>query len=142
MEQSSNYHDLAKVLCRLAGVAALLLLLLWNPLVLRPRFWTPAAVAYSVSVDSALIIAGVGLVCLRKLGGVAISALALLLFTQIAVQSAGLPWSLILLLPIFLTAFFWRVLRWGNSRRDALFALGSIVASGLLNYIAFVMRHP
>jgi len=138
MEQPSNYHDLAKALCRLSGVAAFLLILFWNPVVLRPRFWTASAVAYSVSVDAALIIACVGLLCLRKWGALAISALALLLLTR---MGTGLQWSLILLLPIFFTALVWRALRWGKWRHDLVLALGSIAASGLLTYIAFVMRH-
>ena len=141
MESPSNYHDLGKILSRLAGVAALVLLLLWNPLVLRPRHWTVATVAFSVSVDAALIIAGVGLVCLKRWGGLALSALTLALLARTSVQSPGLPWSLALLLPILFTAFFWRVLRWGNARRDVVFVLGGIVASGLLNYIAYVSHH-
>jgi len=134
-------HDIAKVLCRLTGVATLLLLLFWNPLFLRPRFWTAPAIAFSVSIDAALIIAGVGLVCLKKWGALVISAVALLLLTRTAAQGAGFPWSLILLLPALFSAVCWRVLSWGNSRRDFLFALASIVTSGLLSYVAFVMRH-
>lgn len=141
MESSSSYRNVGEALSRFAGVGALILLLLWNPLVLHPRYWTATTVSLSVLLDAALIIAGAGLLCLRKLGGLALSAVSLLLLTRTAVQIVAFPWSLTLLLPIFFTAFLWRLLRWDSGGRAAFFILGSMVASGLLNYIAFLMGH-
>ena len=66
----------------------------------------PPAIAFFVSIDAALIIAGVGLVWLRKLGALGISTAALLLLVRTAPQSTGLFWSLILL-PLLFTAVCW-----------------------------------
>jgi hypothetical protein len=58
------------------GGCAILLFLLWNPLVLRPRFWNAWVIVRSFSIDAALLLIGVGLIHLRRWAALSAAALA------------------------------------------------------------------
>jgi hypothetical protein len=139
IERSTNYEDLGKALSRLGGTCTLFLFLFWNPLVLRPRVWSLSAIAFLVTMDATLLAAGMGLILLRKWGALLVSASTLFLLVRTG-QSEGIAWVLILLVPLPFTIVFWRILIWGNKRFDPLLALGSVTASGVINYIAYAMN--
>jgi hypothetical protein len=145
MERSSNYQDVGKMAFKVMGACALLLFLFWNPLLLRPRFWNVSAVARSWTIDAILLVGGCGLIYLRKWAALLSSLLgAYVALTPIksgvGVSAASVALSLIVLLPLLLSAVFWRKLVWGDRRRDPLFALVGVAASGLLQYVAFLVH--
>jgi len=106
---NSKKRALGHVLFRTVGLCAVLLFLLWNPLVLRPRFWSATVVVRSLSIDAALLLIGVGLIRLRRWAALLASVLAV----YVAIDSAstggglGVPLTLCLLTPLPLTVVFW-----------------------------------
>jgi hypothetical protein len=144
MEQvSSNKRAVARVVFRTVGLCAVLLFLLWNPLVLRPRFWNATVVVRSLSIDAALLLIGIGLIRLRRWAALLASVLAVYVAIdfKIAGGSLGVPSTLGLLIPLLLTVVFWRDLAWGDKRRDLLLTLASLIVSGFFHYAAFVIHH-
>jgi hypothetical protein len=144
MEQvSSNKRAVARVVFRTVGLCAVLLFLLWNPLVLRPRFWTATVVVRSLSIDAALLLIGVGLIRLRRWAALLASVLAVYVAIDFASTGGGLgvALTLSLLTPLPLTVVFWRDLVWGDKRSDLLLALASVIVSALFHYAAFVIHH-
>ena len=143
MEQvSSNKCTVARVMFTTAGLGAILLFLLWNPLVLRPRFWSARVVVRSLLLDAALLLIGVGLIRLRRWAALMASALAVYVAIDFEIRGGelGLAWTLGLLIPLLLTLVFWRESAWGDKRRDLLLALASLIVSGLFHCAAFAMR--
>jgi len=149
MRQLDDYRTFyGKVIFRVVGGCALLLFLLWNPLVLPPRVWNPSVVARSMAIDTTLVVVGIGLIGLRRWAGLLSLALAGCIgfaFLLSSTEAAHVWISLILLmLSLFLALLvvvFWRILTWGNGLLDPLLALGAVVLCALINYIAFVARH-
>src|SRR5437868_551599 len=128
---------LGKAASRLIGTCCLLLLLFWNPLVLRPRFWNVRVfVSFSI-IDAALLVCGVGLLFLRKSAALLCSGLAGYVGFTLAPKGEG-PWIIIAALPLFFTVAFWRNLVWGNGGRDTLFSLIALLAIALVNSVAFL----
>jgi hypothetical protein len=83
MEQTISFRDtLGRMVFRIMGGLALLLALLWNPMVLRPRFWNATVVAREVAVEVTLIVVGIGLVCVRKWAAIGVSVVAALLLVE------------------------------------------------------------
>jgi hypothetical protein len=141
MEQvNSNKRAVARVMFTTAGLCSILLFLLWNPLVLRPRFWNATVVVRSLSIDAALLLIGVGLIRLRRWAALLASVLAVYIAVDFA-SGLGVPLTLSLLAPVPLTVVFWRGLVWGEKRRDLLLALVSLIVSGLFHYASFVVHH-
>jgi hypothetical protein len=143
MEQASpNKRTVARVMFATLGLCAVLLFLLWNPIVLRPRFWSATVVIRSLSIDTALLLIGVGLILLRRWAALLASALGV--YAAIDFKSTGggigVPLTLGLLIPLLLTVVFWQDLVWGEKRRDLLLTLASLIVSGLFQYAAFVIR--
>jgi hypothetical protein len=144
MEQVSlNKRAIACVVFRTLGLCAVLLFLLWNPLVLRPRFWSAPVVVRSLSIDAALLLIGVGLIRLRRWAALLASALAVYVAIDFASTGGGLgvALTLSLLTPLPLTVVFWRDLGWGDNRSNLLWVLASVMVSLLLHYAAFVIHH-
>jgi hypothetical protein len=144
MEQvNPNKRVVGRVIFGTVGLCAILLFLLWNPLVLRPRFWNAKVVVRSLSIDAALPVVGIGLICFRRWAALVASALAayLAIYSVSTGGRFGVPMSLILLTPLPLTVVFWGDLVWGDKRRDLLLALASVTVSALIHYAAFVARH-
>ena len=144
MEQvSSHKRTVASVMFTTAGLCAILLFLLWNPLVLRPRFWSATVVIRSLSIDAMLLLIGVGLIRLRRWAALLASVLAVYVAIDFATKGGGLgiPLSLGLLTPLLPTVVFWRDLVWGDKWRDLLLGVASLAVSGLLHYAAFVTHH-
>jgi hypothetical protein len=144
MEQAnSNKRAVGRVMFRTVGLCSVLLFLLWNPLVLRPRFWNTTVVVRSLSIDTTLLVIGMGLICLRRWAALLASVLA----AYVAIDSAstgggfGVPLTLIILTPLPLTVVCWRDLVWGDKRRDLLLALASLIVSALFHYAAFLIHH-
>jgi len=140
---SPNKNAVARVIFPTAGLSAILLFLLWNPLVLRPRFWSaPVVVVKSLSLDATLLLIGIGLISLRRWAALLASVLAVYIAIDFngTGRDLGVPLALGILIPLFLTAVFWQTLVWGDKRRDLLLTLASLTASGLLHYAAFVIR--
>jgi hypothetical protein len=128
-----------KAVFRLIGTCSLILLLFWNPIVLRPRFWNLSAFFGSLIIDTALPVGGIGLLYLRKWAALLFLALS----GHLAfVFSRGEPVAAtaIFALHLILLAAFWRNLVWGNAARDSLLAFGGVVAAGLIDCIAFFIR--
>jgi hypothetical protein len=145
MEQvSSNKSAVARVVFRTVGLCAVLLFLLWNPLVLRPRFWSATVVVRSLSIDAALLLVGSGLIRLRRWAVLLASVLAVYVAIDFASTGGGLgvALALSLLTPLTLTVVFWPELVWGDKRGDLLLALASVTVSALFHYVAFVIHHP
>jgi hypothetical protein len=140
----SDKRTVARVLFTTAGLCAISLFLLWNPLVLRPRFWSATIVIRSLSIDAMLLLIGVGLIRLRRWAALLASALAVCVAVDFATTREGLGVALTLglLTPLLLTVVFWRDLVWGDKWRDLLLGVASLAVSGLLHYSAFVIRHP
>ena len=139
-----NYQNLGKAALRLIGTCALLLCLFWNPLVLRPRFWSVSVFVHLLVLDAILLVGGVGLIYLRKWAALLSSALGSYLALSLATSgdgSAEVVGIIFLLLPLFLAVAFWRNLVWGNKRRDLFLAFAGVMAAGLIVYIAFVINH-
>jgi len=144
MEQvSSNKRAVARVVFRTVGLCAVLLFLLWNPLVLRPRVWSATVVVRSLSIDAALLLIGVGLIRLRRWAALLASVLAVYVAIDFASTGGGLgvALTLSLLTSLPLTVVFWRDLVWGDKRSDLLLAFGSVTVSALFHYAAFVIHH-
>jgi hypothetical protein len=144
MEQvSPNQRTVARVVFATLGLCAILLFLLWNPLVLRPRFWSARVVVRSLSIDTALLVIGVGLILLRRWAALLASVLAACVAISFAKAGSGLglPLTLGLLTPLPLTLVFWRDLVWGDNRRDLLLAFASLIVSALGHGLAFVIYH-
>src|SRR6266851_1284242 len=144
MEQvSSDKRTVARVMFTTAGLCSILLLLLWNPLVLRPRFWSATVVVRSLSIDAALLLIGVGLIRLRRWAALLASVLAVYVAIDFKGTGEGLGVALTLglLTPLLLTVVFWRDMVWGDKWRDLLLTLASLMLSGLLHYAAFVIHH-
>jgi hypothetical protein len=144
MEQAnSNKRAVGRVMFRTVGLCALLLFLLWNPLILRPRFWNASVVVRSFSIDTALLAIGIGLIRLRRWAALLASVLGACVAIDFAITGGGLgvPLTLSFLTPLPLTVVFWRDLVWGNRRRDLLLALASLILSALFHYAAFVSHH-
>jgi hypothetical protein len=143
MEQvSSNKRTVARVIFTTAGLCAILLFLLWNPLVLRPRIWSAKVVVRSLSIDAVLLLVGIGLIRLRRWAAVLASVLAVYVAIHFKITGGGFGvlLALGLLMPLLLTVVFWRNLVWGNKRRDLLLTLASLIVSGLFHCAAFVIR--
>ena len=137
---SSNKSAFARIMFTTAGLSAILLFLLWNPLVLRPRFWSAPVVVKSLSLDATLLLIGIGLISLRRWAALLASVLAVFAAMELYGRGLGGPLALGILIPLFLTVVFWRTLVWGDKRRDLLLTLASLIVSGLLHYAAFVIR--
>jgi amino acid transporter len=143
MEQaSSNKRTAARIMFITAGLCAILLFLLWNPLVLRPRSWSAAVVVRSLSIDAALLLIGVGLIRLRRWATLLASVVAVYIAIDFEIRRGGLglPLALGLLIPLLFTGVFWRDLVWGDKRRDLLLVLASLLVSGVCHYAAFMLR--
>jgi hypothetical protein len=148
MRQFDDYRRFyGKVIFRVVGGCLLLLFLLWNPLVLPPRFWNPSVVARSMAIDTTLVVVGIGLIGLRRWAGLLSLALAGCIgfaFLFSSTEASHVWLSLILLMPVliltFLIVVFWRTLAWGNGLIDPLCALGALVLCALIHYIAFIVR--
>lgn len=139
---SSAKSAVARVMFTTVGLSAILLFLLWNPLVLRPRFWSATVVVRSLSLDATLLLIGIGLISLRRWAALLASVLAVYVaidFDGIG-RGLGVPLALGILIPLFLTVIFWRTLVWGDKRRDLLLTFSSVIVSGLLHCAAFVIR--
>jgi hypothetical protein len=144
MEQvSSNKRAVSRVVFRTVGLCAVLLFLLWNPLVLRPRLWSATVVVRSLSIDTALLLIGVGLIRRRRWAALLASVLAVYVAIDFASTGGGLgvALTLSLLTPLPLTVVFWRNLVWGDKWSNLLLALASVVVSVLFHYAAFVIHH-
>ena len=145
MAQASLYRaSFVKVIFRTIGVSTISLFLVWNPIVLRPRFWDTSVMVRSVTLDATLLVAGVGLCCSRKWA--ALVCTVILVWVAIGLGRAsdpsGILLTMLLLTPLALFPVFWRVLEWGKSR-DLLIVLGGVAVSALCQYVAFFMyRHP
>lgn len=139
---NSNKRDAARVIFGAVGVCAILLFLLWNPLVLRMRFWNAKIVVRSLSMDAALLVMGVGLIQLRRWAALLASAVAAYITVDFATRGGGLgvPLTLGLLTSLPLTVIFWGELVWGNKGRDRLVMLASLLVSTLIHYVAFALR--
>ena len=139
---SSNKRTVARVMFTSVGLCAILLFILWNPLVLRPRFWIATVVVRSLSIDTALLLIGFGLICLRRWAALLASLLAIYVAIDFKSTggSLGIALTLGLVMPILLTVVFWRELVWGDKWRDLLLTLASLFVSGLFHYAAFVIR--
>jgi hypothetical protein len=141
MEQVSS--DKPIVMFTTAGLCAILLFLLWNPLVLRPRLWSATVVGRSLLIDATLLLIGVGLCRLRRWAALLASVLAVYVAIDFATTGGGLVVALTLglLTPLLLTVVFWRDLVWGDKWRDLLLGVASLVMSGLLHFAAFLIHH-
>ena len=137
-----NRRVVGRVIFGTVGLSAILLFLLWNPLVLRPRFWSATVVVRSLSIDTALLVIGVGLIRLRRWAALAASVFAAYVAIDFVATSGGLgvPLTLSLLTPVPLTLIFWRELVGGDKRRDLLLAVAGLMVSALFHYAAFVIR--
>ena len=98
-------------------------------------------------MDAILLVGGFGLIYRRKWAALLSSAVAVYVaFSGIRnvthIDTADTTLLLIFLLPLLLVVAFWRTLAWGNRRRDPLFVLAGVVASGLLVCLAFVIQRP
>jgi hypothetical protein len=107
MEQAnSNKRLLGHVMFGTVALCAVLLFLLWNPLVLRPRFWNAAVILRSLSIDTGLLVIGVGLIRLRRWAALLASVLAAYVAVNFAAATEGglgAPLTLSLLAPLPLT---------------------------------------
>src|SRR5580704_14462772 len=105
MEQvASNRRDADRVTIRTCGFGAILLSLLWNPLVLPPRFWSARVVIWSFALDAALILIGVGLILLRRWAALLASATAVCLAFDFVGREGGISVATLgLLIPLVLT---------------------------------------
>ena len=139
---NSDRRVVGHVVFGTVGLCAILLFLLWNPLVLRPRFWNAEIVFRSLSMDTALLVIGVGVIRLRRWAALLASVFAACFAVDYATTGVGLgvPLTLFILTPVPLTLIFWRELVWGNKRRDLLLVLASLLLSALLHFTAFVLR--
>jgi hypothetical protein len=143
-----NPRTHSNVVFRILGFCAVLLFLLCNPLVLRPRFWSASIVLWSVTLDAALLVVGIGLVFLRRWAALLASVLGAYVAMHFAIASKGTgfgaPLILVLLMPLLiclpLTVVFWKNLVPGDRRRDPLFVLAGLIIIALLHYLAFVIR--
>lgn len=140
---NANKHIFSHVTFTTAGLCAILLFLLWNPLVLRPRLWSATVVVRSRLIDAALRLIGVGLIRLRRWAALLASAVAIYVATDFASSESGLgvALTLILLTPLLLTVVFWRDLVWGDKRHDLLLAIACLVVSGLFHCSAYLIHH-
>jgi hypothetical protein len=128
-----------KAAFRLIGTVGLIVLLFWNPLVLRPRFWNLSVFSGFLAIDAALLVGGVGLLSLRKWA--ALLFLALSGYLAFALSRGGhLAVSVIFVLPLIVSVAFWRNLVWGDAGRDSLLVVGGVVAAGVVDYLAFFIR--
>jgi hypothetical protein len=107
MEQaSSSKRAVVRVMFTTVGLCAVLLSLLWNPLVLRPRFWSATFVLRSLLGDAAVLLMGVGLIRLRRWAVLLASVLAVYVALDFSIKGGGwhsvdsgpsdtpgLPWS-------------------------------------------------
>jgi len=144
MEQVAlDRRDVARVIFTTCGSCPILLFLFWNPLVLHPRFWNVKVVIWSLSIDTALGLMGVGLILLRRWAALLASLMAVYLVIDLERRGGGVGVGLILglLTPTLLTLVFWRDLKWGEKRRDPLWALAILIGSGLIVYAAFLIHH-
>src|ERR1700674_4615551 len=82
-----NRRVVGRVIFGTVCLSAILLFLLWNPLVLRPRFWNATVVVRSLFIDVALLLIGVGLILLRRWAALLASVLAV--YVAIDFTSAG-----------------------------------------------------
>ena len=130
------------IIFRAIGVCALLLVLLWNPIVLAPRFWNASVIARSILLDATLLAAGVGLFCLRKWAALLCGVLSLWAAVGLGRTSdpAGVLLTVILLTPLLLFFIFWRTLVWGNKTRDLLMVLAAVMVSSMIEYVAFLIH--
>jgi hypothetical protein len=143
MEQVSlNKRTVARVIFTTAGFCAILLFLLWNPFVLRPRIWSATVVVRSLSIDAVLLLIGIGLISLGRWAALLASLLAI--YVAIDFKSTeggfGVPLVLGLLIPAILTVVFWRDLVWGDKRRDLLWTIAILIVTAAFHYAAFVIK--
>jgi hypothetical protein len=125
---------------RASGTCALLLLLMSNPLVLRPRYWSAHVVARSLAIDGVLLTAGIGFIALRKWAALLVSALSVLITFEFLRQSAGMAVPVMLATQPILTVVFWRTLIWGDRRSNALLVARIVLVDALIHSTAFIVR--
>jgi hypothetical protein len=137
MEQAISYRDACgRLVFRAIGGLALLLVLFWNPIVLRPRFWNATVIARGVATEVTLIVVGIGLVCSRKWSAIGLTVVAAFLLAEGGLAAVGVC---IFLTSLILTIVFWPALVPGK-RRDLLYVFAAVLTSALVEYVAFVFR--
>jgi hypothetical protein len=131
---------LAKIAFRILGIGLLLLFLVSNPLVLRPRFWNASFVSRSMTINAVLLLEAFGFLLLRKWAALLnVVALVTIAFISSTVGFNGAVIGLTLV-PVALSVFFWRNLVWGNHLRDfATCAL--LIVLVLLAHVAVYLTH-
>jgi hypothetical protein len=128
-----------KAAFRLIGTCGLMLLLFWNPLVLRPRFWNLSVFFGFLTTDATLLVGAAGLLYLRKWA--ALLFLALSGYLAFVFSRGGhFAAILIFVLPLIISVAFWRDLMWGKAGRDSLLIVGGVIAAGVVDYLAFFIR--
>jgi hypothetical protein len=143
MEQAIPHEEvLVGWILKVVGLCALLLLLFWNPFVLRPRFWNASVVARSIAIDAALLLVGVGLVCGRRWAALLAAAITVYV-AMTSVRGYGRIglWSLVLLVPLLPPLAFWRSLVWRDRKLDLLLAVAGVMMVALLHYVAFLIHY-
>jgi hypothetical protein len=129
------HRDVGEIIFRIVGSAALLLFLLWNPIVLPPRVWNASVIARGMTLDATLIVIGVGLFRSRRWAALLCAAVAVDFAIGLArtPDVSGVGLTAILLTPLRLTFIFWRNLVWGDNRRDPLFAFAGVMVSAIVH---------
>jgi hypothetical protein len=143
MEQTNPFRiGFGRVICRAIGICVVLLFLLWNPIVLQPRFWDASVVVRSIAVDATLLVVGVGLFCLRRWAALLCIALSVCFAHGLGAPAdpAGILLTVILLIPLPVAFVFWQILTWGNKKRDPLIAIAGVMVSAIVHYGAFLMH--
>ena len=117
-----------KAAFKLIGTCGLIFLVLWNPLVLRPRFWNLSVFCRFLFIDAALLVCSAGLLCLRKWA--ALLFLALSGYLALVFSTGGVAAIVIFVMSLIICVAFWRDLVWGKAGRDSLLVVGGVVAAG------------
>ncbi len=130
------------IIFRVIGVCAVVLFLLWNPIVLPPRFWNASVIARSIVLDTTLLAVGVGLFCIRKWAALLCGVLSVWAAIALGRTSdpAGVLLTVILLTPLPLFFIFWRILAWGNKTRDLPMVLAAVMVSSIVEWVAFLLH--
>jgi hypothetical protein len=139
LEQAISYRTSGKVAFKAFGLLLLLLFLAFNPIVLHQRFWDVSRVLRSVLVGTAELAIGIGLILLRRWAAVAVSLLAI--YAAITIPSEyNAALRLVVLSPAILTVTFWGSLDQSFTRRDLVWIAVAIAISGVVEYVAFLLR--
>ena len=143
MQELKDYkHFASRVIFKLIGICPLVLFLLWNPVILRPRSWNAHVVARSMAFDTGLLVVGIGFIWLIRWAAFLSFALAEWgIFGVMGAPETRVALTLVFLVPLILTVVFWRNLVWGSRLRDLLLVLASIAVSAIVHYTAFLLRH-